>query len=60
MNLIYLDYAATTPLSQIVKKSMLNSIASDGDFLILGHQHISKQKLLVIKLSRQGLKLLKL
>ena len=32
MNLIYLDYAATTPLSQIVKSSMLNSITSDGDF----------------------------
>ena len=32
MNLIYLDYAATTPLSQIVKNSMLNSITSDGDF----------------------------
>lgn len=32
MNLIYLDYAATTPLSQIVKNSMLNSITSDNDF----------------------------
>lgn len=37
MSLIYLDYAATTPLSQSVKNSMLNSITSDDDFLILDH-----------------------
>lgn len=36
MSLIYLDYAATTPLSQSVKNSMLNSITSDDDFFNSG------------------------
>ncbi|MDE4992523.1 IscS subfamily cysteine desulfurase, partial [Francisella tularensis subsp. holarctica] len=36
MSLIYLDYAATTTLSQSVKNSMLNSITSDDDFFNSG------------------------
>ncbi|AJI56366.1 beta-eliminating lyase family protein [Francisella philomiragia] len=36
MGLIYLDYAATTPLSQNVKKTMLKSISDDSDFFNSG------------------------
>lgn len=42
MGLIYLDYAATTPLSQNVKKTMLKSISDDSNFLILDHQLMSR------------------
>lgn len=36
MSLIYLDYAATTPLSAKVKQTMLDSISGDNDFFNSG------------------------
>ncbi|WP_150466532.1 cysteine desulfurase family protein [Francisella sp. SYW-9] len=36
MSLIYLDYAATTPLSSKVKQTMLDSISDDNDFFNSG------------------------
>ncbi|API86496.1 cysteine desulfurase family protein [Francisella uliginis] len=57
MSLIYLDYAATTPLSAKVKQTMLDSISDDNDFFNSGSSTYEQAELVKskIELARSGI-----
>ncbi|BCD90090.1 IscS subfamily cysteine desulfurase [Francisella halioticida] len=50
MSLIYLDYAATTPLSAKVKQAMLSSISGDNDFFNSGSSTYDQAELVKSKI----------
>lgn len=50
MSSIYLDYAATTPLSQCVKNTLINSIGSDEDFFNSGSSTYDQAELVKSKI----------
>ena len=50
MSSIYLDYAATTPLSQSVKNTLINSISSDEDFFNSGSSTYDQAELVKSKI----------
>ena len=52
MRFIYLDYAATTPLSQNVKKVLIDSINNDNDFLNSGSSTYEQAELVNIKIQK--------
>jgi cysteine desulfurase len=50
MSLIYLDYAATTPLNAKVKQTMLDSISGDSDFFNSGSSTYEQAELVKSKI----------
>ncbi|MED7788149.1 cysteine desulfurase family protein [Francisella sp. 19X1-34] len=52
MSLIYLDYAATTPLSAKVKQTMLDSIGNDNDFFNSGSSTYEQAELVKSKIDQ--------